>query len=168
MDNDQTHIIDQIRVNVAFEQLIVAVLTGAFVAGILTLVLNLGAAVFGGVLSFSTLLSAALNTLLVSFLVFLVGFLASIIVGAPLFIVLEKAKRRSMWPYLAASLAVAIIVFSFMAGHLPLADDVTVSVFVSVFIPAIVIAFVFGRLMQPHWRAAARAETSKQIAIRLH
>jgi len=175
MDDDQATLISQIRINVAFEQMIVAVLVGALVAGALTLLLDFGAAVTGGVVSFSVLLAAVLETFLVSFVVFIAGFLASILIGVPLFMALEKAKRRTMWPYLGVSLGVSISVFSFIVGHIPIADDVNASIVATIFTPAIVIAFVFGHLMQPIWRAATladeakeRAERAKAIVVRLH
>jgi len=175
MADDQEQLAHQIRVNVAFEQMIVSVLAGAFVAGAFTLILDLGVAIAGSVVSFSVLLAAVLETFLVSFLVFISGFLASILIGVPLFIALEKSKRRTMWPYLGVSIGVSITVFSFIAGHIPIADDFNASIVATIFAPAIVIAFVFGRLMQPIWRAAIladeakeKAERSKAIVVRLH
>lgn len=168
MTDEHTHIAEQVSVNIAFEQMIYSVLTGAVVAGALNFIVSMGGAVFGGTLSFSIILSALLQTLLVSFLVFLVGFFASVLIGAPLFLALEKAKRRNAWPYLGAALAVALIVFSFTRGHIPLADDFTIGVFTTIIIPAIVIALMFGRSMQPHWRKAAREEEIERKIFRIH
>jgi uncharacterized membrane protein HdeD (DUF308 family) len=121
-------------------------------------------------MSFGGLVTVFLETLMASFLIFLVGFFASVAVGAPLFIALEKRKRRNMWPYLAAAIGVAIASFLFANGGLPgpgAGDLVTV---VSIFVPAIVIALTFARLMKPHWRAAERADarSAGPIMVRLH
>lgn len=153
----ETQLIEQIRVNVAFEQMIFSVLVGAVLGGALTLLLNLGASLLGGV-SFSGVIAALLETLLVSFLIFLVGFFSSIAVGAPLFMAMEKNKRRNIWPYLAAAMAIAVVAFAFSAGGLPVAGDLTPRVVVAIFVPALVIALMFSRGMRPHWRAAQKAE----------
>lgn len=158
MTEDQAQqTIDQIRVNIAFEKLVFSVLTGAAIGGGLTLLLDLAGMVLGG-LSFGALLAALLNTLLASFLIFLIGFFASVAVGAPLFVWLEKNKRRNVWPYLAAACAVAIASFVVSAGGLPQASDFTLKTLVQIFIPAIFIAVMFARLMVPVWRAAEKAE----------
>jgi len=167
MEVVEDEVIDQIRVNIAFEQMIVAVLAGAAVGGALTLVSKV-AAVFMLDFSFAALLTAALETLLVTFLIFLIGFAASVAVGAPLFIFLEKRKRRNTWPYLAASIAIALAVFVAVAGGLPGVGRLTFGALASTLAPAIVIALIFGRLMQPHWRAAERAEEKKPFYIRLN
>ena len=168
MTDEKTKILETVNVNIAFEHMVFAVLTGAGVAGALTFMLSVGSAVIGGAFSFSVLLSAFLETLLASFMVFLVGFFASVMIGAPLFVMLEKSKRRNAWPYLAAALAVALIVFSFMTGHLPLAEDFNIAVVASIFIPAIVIALTFARSMKPYWLAAAREEEIAQNIFRIH
>ena len=160
--------LDQIRVNIAFEQMVVAVLAGAASGGAMTLVVKL-ARVFFSDFSFAALLAVFLDTLLVSFLIFLVGFFASVAVGAPLFMFLEKRKRRTLWPYLAAALAAAITVLFFAAGGFPSA--VGIEAVTAIFAPAIVIALIFARLMKPHWRAAEQAEAEAAagpIFFRLH
>lgn len=161
---------DQIRVNVAFEQMIVAVLAGAFVGGGLTLIMKLGVFLFSAGVSFSGLVGVFLETLLVGFLIFLIGFFSSVAIGAPLFMALEKRKRRNMWPYLAASLAVAILTFIAASGGLPTRNDFSLIAITAIFVPAIVIALIFARLMRPHWRAAERAEAEEETrtAFRLH
>lgn len=165
---DQAKLAEHVRMNVAFEQMVMSVLTGAVVGGGLSFVIGLAGAVLSATLSFSTLLSVLLNMVLTSFLIFLVGFFASVIVGAPLFVALENAKRRSLWPYLGASLAVAGIVFSILQGGLPVAADLNVDSFIALFLPACVIAIVFSRRMQPYWRAAKRAETVDTNIVRLN
>jgi hypothetical protein len=161
--------LDQIRVNIAFEQMVVAVLAGAASGGAMTLVVKLARAVFSD-FSFAALLAVFLDTLLVSFLIFLVGFFASVAVGAPLFMFLEKRKRRTLWPYLAAALAVAIMALMFAAGDF-VSSALRLETMTAIFAPAIVIALIFARLMKPHWRAAEKAEAEAAagpIFFRLH
>ena len=161
-------LIDQVRVNVAFEQMIVAVLAGAASGGAMTLAVKLVRVILTD-RSFSALLAVVLDTLLVSFLIFLVGFFASVAVGAPLFMFLEKRKRRTLWPYLAAALAAAITVLFFTAGGFPSA--VGIEAVTAIFAPAVVIALIFARLMKPHWRAAEKAEAEAAagpVIFRLH
>ncbi len=165
---EQSDIAAEVRINVAFEQMVLSVLTGAFVGGGATLLFGLITSLVTGAFSISVLLSVLLNTLLVSFLIFLVGFFASLVIGAPLFSALERAKRRTLWPYLGAALGVALIVLSFMQGGLPLAEDFSVGLVLAVILPAIVIAVTFARFMQPHWRAADRAEAAEGNILRLH
>lgn len=165
---DQAKLADQVRMNVAFEQMVMSVLSGALVGGGMRFIIGVASAIFGATLSFSTLLSVLLNTMLVSFLIFLIGFFASVIVGAPLFAALENAKRRSLWPYLGASLAVALIVFSLMQGGLPVMSDLDASSAISIFLPAVIIAVVFVRRMQSYWRAAKQAEQNIATVHRLH
>lgn len=154
VDTEQATL-EQVRVNVAFEQMIVAVLAGAASGGAMTLAVKLIQVILTG-LSFSALLAVFLETLLVSFLIFLVGFFASVALGAPLFMFLEKRKRRTLWPYLAAALAAAITVLFFTAGGFP--STVGIEAVTAIFAPAIIIALIFARLMKPHWRAAEKAE----------
>ncbi|MEO1243936.1 MAG: hypothetical protein AAFX54_18660 [Pseudomonadota bacterium] len=165
---EQSDIAAEVRINVAFEQMVLSVLTGAFVGGAATLLFGLITSLATGAFSISVILSVLLNTLLVSFLIFLVGFFASLVIGAPLFSALERAKRRTLWPYLGVALGVALIVLSFMQGGLPLVEDFSIGLILAVVLPAIVIAVTFARFMQPHWRAAERAEAAEDNILRLH
>ena len=161
--------VEQIRANIAFEQMVVAVLTGALSGGAMLLAFNVFRIVFGG-WTFELLLSVLLETVFIAILIFVVGFFSSVAIGAPLFSAVEKRKRRNLWPYLVASLAVAIIAFAFNAGGLPTVGDFEVETLLVIFAPAIVIALTFTRLMRPHWRAAekAEAEADGPIFIKLH
>ncbi len=158
---EQAETAEQVRTNIAFEHMVFAVLAGAFVGGTATLFFGIGSAVIRNAFSMSVLVSVLLNTLLVSFLIFLVGFFTSLVVGAPLFSALEKTKRRNLWPYLGAALAVAIIVIAVIYGGIPVADDFSFGIVLGVVLPAVVIAFSFVRSMQPHWRAADKEEAFK-------
>lgn len=168
--SSERELAEQIRVNVAFEQMIVAVLAGAFVGGGLVFIIKLGAFVLSAGMSFSGFVAVFLEMLLAGFLIFLVGFFASVAIGAPLFIALEKRKRRNMWPYLAAATGVAIAAFLFVSGGLPGRSAGDLAAVASTFVPAIVIALTFARLMKPHWRAAERAEAESKgpIFVRLN
>jgi len=161
MDDQAQQTLDQIRVNIAFEKMVTSVLTGAALGGALTLLLELIGVVLSG-FSFGGLLVAVLNTVLASFLIFLVGFFASVAIGAPLFISLEKNKRRNVWPYLAAAIAVAIVSFVLSVGGLPAAADFNLGIVARIFVPAIFVALMFARMMAPVWRAAEKAEAEAE------
>jgi hypothetical protein len=162
--------IDQIRGNIAFEQMVVAVLTGAFSGAAMILALKV-IEMIGQGFSLEALLTVALETAFVAMLIFLTGFFASIVLGAPLFAALEQRKRRTFWPYLVAALAAAIIAFAFSVGGLPTLADLRLETLLAIFAPAIIIALTFARLMGPHWRAAERAEAAaaaEPVYFRLH
>lgn len=160
---------DQIRINIAFEQMVVAVLCGALSGGALTLLIGLVQSLLGG-FSVSGFVATLLETFFVSVLVFLVGFGASVVFGAPLFSALENRKRRNVWPYLAGALGVAVIVLVLTVGGLPTTEDISLKALASIFIPALIVAIVFARGMQPHWRAAEKAEADAQgpVMFRIH
>ncbi|MEO1136296.1 MAG: hypothetical protein AAFW68_06750 [Pseudomonadota bacterium] len=170
-DNDiAQQTIEQIRVNVAFEAMIVAVLTGAAAGAVMTLAINLFGLMTRGFIM-AGFLSAVLDAMLVGFLVFLVGFGASVAIGAPLFVVLEKRKRRNVWPYLAAAIGVAIGAYFFAASGLPATEEMGIGAVAAIFAPAAIIAVMFARLMKPHWRAAEKAEreaAAGPILVRLN
>lgn len=151
---DPEDVLEQIRTNWAFEHLIVAVLTGAGVGGTLTFLWTLAAAFSGA--SIGAVLASALTTgLLTAFLVFLIGFLSGVLVIAPLFRAMERMKRRSVWPYVAAFLVIAAAALALASGFRgPVGPNVAAPVIIS----SIVIAVLFARRMRPLWRAAERAE----------
>ncbi|WDI31807.1 hypothetical protein PUV54_01225 [Hyphococcus flavus] len=156
--SSEQQLAEQIRVNVAFEQMIVAVLAGAFAGGGLVFIIQFGAFVLSGGMTLSGFVNVFLETLLAGFLIFLVGFFSSVAIGAPLFMALEKRKRRNLWPYLAAAMGVALATIVFRAGGLPAQGDLTLMTLAVVIVPALIIALTFARLMKPHWRAAEKAE----------
>ncbi len=165
---DQT-LIEQVANNIAFEQMIVAVLTGAFAGGAMIFSLNMIQLILND-FSVVAVVSILLETVFVAIVIFLTGFFASVALGAPLYSALEKRKRRNLWPYLVASLAVALIVFSFTIGGLPAAADMRLETLLAIFAPAIIIAVTFSRLMKPHWIAARKAEeaAAEPVFFRLH
>lgn len=160
VNQDRSEVLKQIRINVAFEQMILAVLTGAVIGGGLIFVLGFAGAIVGGGLSPSQLLAVTLKAITISFLIFLTGFFSSAAVMTPLFWAMEKAKRRNVWPYLAASLVVAILAFLLATGETPFTAKNTPEALSATIVPAIVIALIFGRRMEPYWRASAQAEAA--------
>ncbi|MFC2953813.1 hypothetical protein ACFOOP_17880 [Marinicaulis aureus] len=167
--SDEQATIDQVRINVAFEQMVFAVFTGAAAGGALTFLLALARSLFGGFF-LSGVVSQLLESLLVSILIFLAGFVASVIFGAPLFAALEKRKRRNVWPYLGAASGVAIAVFVLLAISVPGAASFSLDTIAAIFAPALVIAIVFAQGMKPHWRAAEKAEAEAEgpVIFRIH
>lgn len=167
--SDEQATIDQVRINVAFEQMVFAVFAGAAAGGALTFLLALARSVFTGFF-WSGLVSQFLEALFVSILIFLVGFGSSVIFGAPLFAALEKRKRRNVWPYLGAAGGIAISVFVFLAISVPAAASFRLDTIVAIFAPALIVATVFSRGMQPHWRAAEKAEAEAEgpVIFRIH
>jgi len=160
----------QIRINIAFEQMVVSVLTGALSGGAMILALNLARMVLND-LSFTALVSTLLETVFVAISIFLVGFFTSVAIGAPLFAALEKRKRRTLWPYLTTAIVVAIVMYLFSVGGLPSAGDLRLEALLVIFAPAIIIALTFARLMKPHWLAAQKAEEAAAagpVYFRLH
>ena len=167
--SDEQATLDQVRINVAFEQMVVAVLMGAFVGGALTLLLNVMQGLTDG-LSFVGFVSSLLQALFVSILIFLSGFGASVIFGAPFFAALEKRKQRNVWPYLGAGLSVAIAAFVVLSVAFPSAGGFTFKTIAAIFVPPVIVAGVFAKGMQPHWRAAEKAESEQNgpIVFRIH
>ncbi|GJL91039.1 hypothetical protein [Hyphococcus sp.] len=161
--------IEQIRSNIAFENMVVSVLAGAFSGGVMIFALKLVQMLLGEI-SFSAVVSILLETIFVAIAIFLMGFFTSVAVGAPLYNILENSKRRTVWPYLVAALSVAIIVFAFSVGGLPSIADVKIETALAIFAPAIIIALTFARLMKPHWLAAKKAEDAAAgpVYFRLH
>lgn len=155
-------LVEQIRANVAFEQIVVSVLAGAGVCSLAFLALRIGALIVGGSFSMSTLLSAAFAAIVFAFLFFLIGFAAGAAIVTPLFRMLENSRRRSGWPYGAAAIAVAVMSL-IIAGALPAAQAPGATAIISVIGATIVTSIIFARLMAPHW-AAAEAEERRAAA----
>ena len=155
-------LVEQIRANVAFEHIVVSVLVGASLCGALAFALHLAVAVFGGGVSFSTLLAVIVAALILAFLFFLIGFAAGAVIVTPLFRALEKAKRRSGWPYGAAAIGVAVLSL-IAADAMPGAAGPGVVGAVSVVTASLATAILFARRMEPLW-AAARAEEAAEAA----
>ena len=165
---DQEALLEQLRANWAFEHLLVAVLTGTGVAAVLTLLFAAVSGFISGGALMPVLVGAAAKSMIVAFVVFLVGFLSGVLVVAPMFRRLERAKRRGVGPYIAASLMIAVAGL-LLAGNLRgVAPSMGVSA--PVIISSIVIAVLFARRVQPLWRASEQAEreAASQGFRRLH
>ena len=171
MKETEDRVQDQIRLNVAFEQSVLSVLTGAAIGGALSLVVDLFV-VLGTGLSFMQLVSTLVAALTASFLIFLAGFISSILVVAPLFLTLERAKKRILWPYPLAALLIAFLIMTVLHGQFPLVSDFDIEAVMTVILPALIIGVLFARRMRPYLIAAARAESTtvapRSNVTRLH
>ncbi|MEM8772519.1 MAG: hypothetical protein AAGD92_12795 [Pseudomonadota bacterium] len=158
---DEARLIEQLRANIAFEHIAVSVLVGAGVAGALSFVANIALdAGLGG--SVSILLATAfVRALITMFLVFLIGFFAGVAVMTPLFRAMEKAKRRSIPPYVAAAFAIALVAL-FLAGAFPGGSAPGPAGWVASLAGAGAMVFVFAQRIRSLWAAADRAETQDQ------
>ena len=160
---------EQIRANVAFEHIAVAVLAGAGVCGAAIFFLQLALSIANGVGITAAALSAIFAALVFALLFFLVGFAAGAVIVTPLFRLLENAKRRSGWPYGAVALAVAMSAL-IIAGALPGVDAPGLASIVAVIGASIATSVIFARRMKPLWIAAEaedRAKESAPITFRL-
>lgn len=151
-------LIAQIRANLAFEQMVVAVLYGALGCGAVYVIVSVLMTVTGG-LSFSGLLSSVLSGLLYTFIIFLVGFSAAVVIAIPLFMTLEKRRHRKVWPYFVAVVVVELAFLAIVKGDLFFFLGAPVFTGIALLLPGPIIAVIFGRLMAPLWRAAEKAES---------
>ncbi len=165
MEKDPAQFVEEIRANVAFEHLVAAIVSGAALATAIFFVLGFAGLVFASALSAPNLLALILKSITLCIMVFLIGFLTGALIVTSLFKALEKAKRRSVWPYVAASIGVIgislITLFS-----LPNAGAPDLALIIAVIVAGLFIAFDFGRRMSPLWRASARAEEQAVGAVR--
>lgn len=165
-------IFEQIRANVAFEHIVVAVLSGAALCGAISLILQLAAMLVAGVFSFGVLLTIFMNALIAGFVFFLVGFAGGALIVTPLFRMLEKSRRRSGWPYGAAALGVAVASL-IAASTMPFAGAPSLFAIFAVIASSIATALIFARRMKPLWAAATAEEAAAEQAgassqFRLH
>lgn len=169
MDNVQTQIADQIRVNTAFEQMIGSVLIGAGFCGAAFFVWNIVTAVFGGYVWFDYVAGQFFNALLYTFVIFLAGFLAAGILITPLFVALEKIPYRHTWPFVIAALVFELLLYALFFRDFVGMQSQSILFNLPMFAPGIIITLIFGRRMQPFWRAVAQAEeTAADQMPRLH
>ncbi len=154
---DRAEFFEQIRTNWAFEHLIVAVLTGAGLAGMLTFAVAFATVLFSGGGLGGAFAASFFQALVVTFLVFLIGFLSGVLIIGPLFRALEKQKRRTALPYVAASLAIAIAALALIANMRGV-GALSVNIAAPVIISSVAIAVIFARRLKPLWDAAEKAE----------
>lgn len=160
---DPDKVMAQVRANIAFEHMVVAVLIGAAASGVVLFVVNNAFSAAKGAWTFATFASIAMGTIYFVFLAFLAGFLAAVVVAMPLFLVLEKLKVRKVWPYALAAAAVGFAALWVVQGRVPF-DQPAEIVFL---LPGVLMALLFGRRMRPIWRAATSAEMQPTI-YRVH
>ncbi len=154
---------EQIRANVAFEHIVVAVLAGAGACASMIFVLQLVLSLADSVGILAAAFSAILSALVYGLLFFLIGFAAGAVIVTPLFRLLENAKRRSGWPYGAAALGVAGAAL-IVAGALPGVEAPGFASIVAVIAASIVTSLIFARSMKPLWVAAAAEEAQAASA----
>ncbi len=157
--SDPEKVFAQVRANIAFEHMIVAVLIGAAASGALLFVVNNAVLIAKSAWSLAALASTVMATVYFVFLTFLAGFLAAVVVAMPLFLALERLKIRKVWPYAAAAAAVGFAALWIVGGQVPF-ERPAETVFL---LPGILMALLFGRRMRPIWRAVERAEAQPAI-----
>lgn len=150
------------RVNIVFEHALSAILVAAAVGGGLKFIIHFPVKIIAGHSLFGALLSAMFSSLTLAAIIFLLGFLSSVVIVAPLFRVLEKAKRRTVWPYIATFIGLGAIGLGAAASLPRIALDV--SVVLSVLAACLSGGVIFSRSLKPVWRAAQRAETASGAA----
>ncbi len=158
MDDLQTQFADQIRINTAFEQMIVSVLIGASFCGVVFFVVSAFYTVLGGYGWLEFIVGDFVNALLYAFVIFLAGFLAAAIVAAPLFVALEKIPYRHMWPYVIAALAFEFVLYVLFFRSFASAGGSSGLFFLPMFAPGVIVSVIFGFRMRPFWRAVAQTE----------
>jgi hypothetical protein len=164
-EKDIAALLGQIRANVAFEHMLVAVLATAAASAAVAFVLKFAMHVIAGAIGPGALLIDFLGAMTIGFSVFLIGFFSSIVFGAPLFATLEKRKLRRAWPYVAAAIGIEFAALWLIFGRFPL-DAPSPSRYL-LFLPGLLAAILFVRSMRPVWAAAERSEQAPSV-IRLH
>ena len=158
----------KIRFNIAFEHLVLSVLTGAAFAGLFLFTWRFLAAAISGGLSFGVLLTTILGGAAMALSVFLIGFFAGVVVVMPLFRFLEKRKRRTVSAYLVAAIVIGAVAL-LAASSLPGVGAPTAAVAISTLAASLLAGAEFGRRLRPLWRAARKAEAEQATNIvRLH
>lgn len=146
----------QIRANIAFEHMLMAVLIAAAASGAAVFLLAGGEAIVSSRQIVPALFGAFYSAMVFSFVAFLIGFFASVAVGLPLFLALEKIKLRKVWPYIAAGAAIELAAAGFVLKRMPLVDDFLSLEHAPLLLPGVLAAAIFGRRMRPLWKAAER------------
>lgn len=146
----------QIRANIAFEHMVVAVLIAAAASGGAVFVLAGGEAIVSGRQIVPALFGAFYNAMQFAFVAFLIGFFSAVAVGLPLFLALEKIRLRKVWPYVAAGAAIELVAAGFVLKRIPFAGDFLSFENAPLLLPGVLAAAIFGRRMRPLWKAAER------------
>jgi hypothetical protein len=146
----------QIRANIAFEHMLMAVLIAAAASGGAVFLLAGGEAIISSRQIVPALFGAFYSAMVFSFVAFLIGFFASVAVGLPLFLALEKIRLRKAWPYIAAGAAIELVAAGFVLKRMPMVEDFLSLDHAPLLLPGILAAAIFGRRMGPVWKAAER------------
>lgn len=150
----------------AFETMLAATLLTATAAMPVSFVLGLAAAVLDGA-ALSRLVVMAVDALSLGFVIFLGGFVGAVVFGVPVFLVLERLKRRTGAHYVLAGILVNAIAFVILVGRAPLLQNPAEFLYL---LPGGVIALLFLRRMAPVWRATETdpAPPESSAVVRLH
>lgn len=150
----QDAMVAEIRANIVFEKLLLAVLSVAAATGAAHFAFGLIWRASAVGVSFSGFIAALIGALTYAGFFFIAGFGISVALGVPLFRALEKAKYRKAWPYIAASFVAGFVLLAF-AGKAP---SVEAPARIIHLLPGVAVAALFARNMRPLWRAADRAD----------
>ena len=151
-------IVDDVRMNVVFEQAILAGLAGAAVGGALRTLLETGVAISQSTPLFGIIVGFFLTLLQSSFLIFLGAFISAVAVVTPLFVALERMKLRQTWPFFVAAFAVVSLYLGLSKSRIDFFFALEWRDVVTVIAPAILITWLFTQRLRPLWRAAATRE----------
>ncbi|MEO1252557.1 MAG: hypothetical protein AAFW81_09450 [Pseudomonadota bacterium] len=162
VDREREALLTEIRANVAFEHLIVAILAGAAASGAAFLIAKMAARLVAGASAAGALWAGLAGALVMASLFFVVGFGAGAAIITPLHKSLESAKRRQPWPYIAVAAGVAVLAFV-AARLLPGFSAPGALAGLGVFVGLVVLGAVFARRMRPVWLAAAKAEEAEAV-----
>lgn len=168
---ERAALIAQLQANVAFENAVVGVLTGAGIGGALGSGLMLTQSLASGLPIIRSIAAAIFLAVMLATLIFFIGFLVAVTIVAPLNRFLEKSKRRSSMPYLGVSLVVTAIALLAVTALPMFATPGPVTI-ASVVLASLSAWFVFARRMKPVWYAAKRQEEAPPpndvVPFRLH
>ncbi|MEZ5895466.1 MAG: hypothetical protein R3C51_03615 [Parvularculaceae bacterium] len=154
-------LIAQVRLNIAFEQLIVAALSSAAVSVACIVLFRIGALIWSGVWTVRATFMALYYGISFGAIFFLLAFAAAALVGAPLFRALEKAKYRKLWPYYFAAVLAGFFCTSALGS--PVSVERPANIFLMV--PGLLMVAIFGRLIRPFWSAHPFPADNRSISI---
>lgn len=150
----------QLRGNLAFEHMVMSVLIAAAISAGAVLLVAAGEHIMMGRPVLAAAGGAFFAALRFGAVAFIVGFFAAVSIGLPLHRALERAKIRSVWPYVAMGLLLELIAAGFALKRTPVLDDFLAIENAPLLLPGVLAALLFGRRMRPLWKAAERAEES--------
>ncbi|MCA8890089.1 MAG: hypothetical protein KDA46_14740, partial [Parvularculaceae bacterium] len=143
------HLIAEVRLNIAFEQMIVAALGSSAVSALCIVLLKIGILIGNGVWTISATFMSFYHGISFAAIFFLLSFAAAALIGAPLFRVLEKAKYRRLWPYYFAAAFVGFLCTAALGSPVSIEQPANILRLA----PGIMMVAFFGRLIKPFWSA---------------